>query len=140
MADKMGFEGILYYGAAGSTASTQLTGCRDIKFELKTTKGDTMRRGTSTTAPTATSAVTGFECVLEFDIMNDTSDTSLAAMRTAANTGAAVALRGKDYSAGKGPDSDFILEFSNPWTLKSEQLITITATPYYGTRAPQNYV
>lgn len=138
---KMGFEGLLYYGTAGSTAATLLTNCQDIKFDLDVERGNTTVRGTSTSPPVKTSSVTALVVGIEWTMINDITDTALAALKTAVGAGAGVALRGKDYTSGKGPDADFTLKMSNPWPLEGEQAITFTAEPCrdYG-RAPSAYV
>lgn len=138
---KMGYEGMLYYGAAGSTATTLLTNTRDIKLELDRETGDTTVRGSSTSPPIKTEETAMLVVGLEFDMINDITDASFAALKTAAAAGTGVALRGKDYSSGKGPDMDATLKASLPWNLAGEQVVTFTATPSraYG-RAPQNWV
>lgn len=138
---KMGFEGILYYGAPGSTAATQITNCKDITISRDVERGNTTVRGDSSVAPIETEHVTLRKLQVEFTMLNDSTDTTLEALRVAVATGAGVALRGKDYSSGKGPDADFTLSQSDPWTLNGEQAITFTAVPTraYG-RAPEIYV
>lgn len=141
MAERMGFEGILYYGVAGSTAATQLTNCRDITVEEDHERGDTTVRGDSSAPPIGTEAVTKRMLSIEFVMLNDSSDTSLEALRVASAAGAAVALRGKDHSAGKGPDADFTVTVSKPWPLNGEQVVTFKGVPTRGSgRAPQIYV
>jgi hypothetical protein len=137
---KKGFEGILYYGTAGSTAATQLTGCGDITVGGDVERGNTTARGDSTVPPIETEDVTIRKLSIEFDMLNDATDTSLAALNTAWSTGTGVALRGKDYSSGHGPDGDFTLSRSAPWKLKDTQVVTFTAMPTrsYG-RSPTNY-
>lgn len=137
----MGFEGMLYYGAPGSTASTLIENCKDITITRDVERGNTTVRGDSSVAPIETEHVTMRKLQVEFVMLNDSTDTTLEALRVAVATGAGVALRGKDYSSGKGPDSDFTLSQSDPWTLNGEQAITFTAVPTraYG-RAPEIYV
>jgi hypothetical protein len=73
-------------------------------------------------------------------MVNDSTDTNFEALRVAAAAGTAVALRGKDYSSGKGPDADFTLSMSAPWPLQGEQVVTFTATPTRGSgRTPSLY-
>jgi hypothetical protein len=138
---KMGFEGLLYYGTAGSTASTLLENCKDITISYEVERGDTTVRGTGTTAPIKTGTVTQRMANIEFTMINDTTDTYCQALKTAAAAGTGIALRGKDYSSGKGPDADYTLSFSAPWPLNGEQAITFTAEPSrdYG-RSPSSYV
>lgn len=137
----MGFEGILYYGSPGSTASTQITNCKDITITRDVERGNTTVRGDSSVAPIETEHVTLRKLQIEFVMLNDSTDSIVEALRVAVATGAAVALRGVDYAAGKGPDGDFTLSQSDPWPLNGEQAITFTATPTRGSgRTPQIYV
>lgn len=137
----MGFEGMLYYGVAGSTATTLLTNCRDITLSTDKEKGNTTVRGDSTGPPVETEDVTILKVQIEFVMLNSKTDTALAALKVAENSGNAVALRAKDHASGAGPDADFTLSASKPWPLNGEQVITFTATPTRGYgRAPQSYV
>ena len=142
MADqKMGFEGILYYGAPGSRASTPITKCKDITISRDVERGDTTVRGDSSVAPIKTEHVTSRGLSIEFTMLNDTTDTTLESLRVAVSTGAGVALRGLDFASGKGPDADFTLSQSDPWPLNGEQVITFTAIPTRGySRTPSIYV
>ena len=138
---KMGFEGLLYYGAPGSTASTLIDNCKDITINRDVERGNTTVRGDSTVAPIETEHVTMRKLSIEFTMLNDSTDTTLEALRVAVANGAGVALRGKDYSSGKGPDADFTLSQGDPWPLNGEQVITFTAVPTRGySRDPQIYV
>lgn len=137
---KMGFEGIAYYGAAGSSATNQLLNVRDIKLELDVDKGNTTVRGDSSGPPIETEDVCIRKVSVELTMINDITDTFFAALMTAAAAGSGVALKLKSYSSGRGPDADFSLKASLPWNLNGEQVITFTATPSrsYG-RAPSNW-
>ena len=126
---KMGFEGQLFYGAAGSTASTLLGNTRDITLTFETEQGDTTKRGDGSAPPIETEDVTLRRVGIEFQMINDVTDSELAALEAAAAAGTPVALRGKDHSAGKGPDGDFILSRGKPLPLRGEQVITFTARP-----------
>ena len=138
---KMGFEGILLSGTAGSTGTNQLTNTRDITVTMDVERGDTTVRGDSTKPPIKTADVTSRIVGIEFVMVNDITDANFAALMAAAALGGAVSLRGKDYAAGKGPDADFTLSVSRPWPLAGEQVVTFTGEPSnsYG-REPENYV
>lgn len=140
MAAKMGFEGLLYYGVAGSTASTLLENCKDITLSMDTEVGDTTVRGDSTSPPTNTEAITANIVGIEFVMLNDSSDTALEAIKAAWGNTTVIALRGKDHSSGKGPDMDVnVKTISTPWPLKGEQVVTITTTPNRANRDPVKY-
>lgn len=127
-----GFRGQLFYGTAGSTASTLLTKIRDITIARETETGETTTRGDSTKPPTVTKIVTAIVTKIEWQHVYDTSDGNLDALLDAAATGTAVALRGKEYVGGKGPDGDFILTASEPHPLKGETVVTFSAEPTDG--------
>jgi hypothetical protein len=133
----MGFEGLFYYGAAGSTASTQITNSRDITESFATDKGSTTIRGDGSAAPLKTSRVTGRDYNLKWQSVYKSDDTTLLALIAAAVAGTPVALRTKSYSSGLGVDADFILEFENGKPLAGEQTLDFTATLNDDNRAPQ---
>lgn len=137
----MGFEGMLYCGTAGSTAASLVENVKDISLNLDVERGNTTVRGDSSAPPIETEDVTIRKCGIEFGMINDDTDTILQDLLEAASLGTGVALRLKDYSAGKGPDADYTLSVSWGKPLNGEQLITFTASPSrsYG-RAPQSYV
>jgi hypothetical protein len=138
---KMGFEGKLYYGVAGSTASTELTNSRDITISTDPERGETTIRGAGTSPPLKTERVTAIALSIDFAMLNDPTDSSLTALRTAAAAGSPVALRGKDYSSGKGLDGDFTLSEKLGKPYKGEQTFDFTATPTNESgREPQAYV
>jgi hypothetical protein len=137
---KMGFEGKLYYGSAGSTATNELTNTRDINYNLDTEKGDTTTRGAGTSPPKKTERVTALGITIEFTMLNKTDDTYLEALKVAAYAGTPVALRTKDYSSGKGFDGDCILDVQHGKPLNGEQTLQFTATPNDDSRDPSLYV
>ena len=136
---KMGFEGLIYHGTTGSTATTLLENTKDITYTLDTEEGDTTVRGDSTTAPIKTAAVTAKVVSIEWTMINDTTDTALTALKTAAYAGTDVAIRTKDHSSGKGFDGDCNLKFTEGMPLAGEQTYTITASPNRNTRTPVVY-
>lgn len=117
----MGFEGKIYYGAAGSTAATEITNSRDITYTLDTEKGDTTERGSGASPPIETGRVTSRILGINFQMLNKASDTTLAALLTAAYAGTAVAIRTIDKTAGKGFDGDVYLKVEHGKPLKGEQ-------------------
>lgn len=137
----MGFEGMLYSGVAGSTATTLLENCKDITIGGDNAKGNTTVRGDSSVPPIETEDVTIRKLTIEFVMLNSKTDTELERLKACAASGEAVALRGKDHAAGKGPDGDFTLSVSKPWPLEGEQVVTFSGSPTRGYgRAPLAYV
>src|SRR3990167_11417063 len=103
MARRLGFEGELYWGTAGSTAATQLTIARDISYKFEPVEADVSDR--ASVVEMTDVAMVKFS--LEFEVNNDNSNTFIAAMRSAAATGGAIAFRTKDRASGYGVDADF---------------------------------
>jgi hypothetical protein len=137
----MGFEGIILYGSTGSTASTQLLNVTDVAYNLDIEEGNTTVRGDSTTVPIETMDPTVRKVTIEWTMISDTSDASLAALRAAAYAGTGVALRTKDYAAGKGFDGDCFLKVEHGMPIKGEATHKFTATPSRSfSRAPVLYV
>lgn len=138
---KMGFEGLIYYGAAGSTASTLITNSRDINYNMDHERGDSTVRGDGSAPPVQTQEVTAIICGIEFTMIDDTTDTTLEALKVAAAAGTGVAIRTKDHAAGKGYDGDCTISVQKGMPLQGEQTVQFTATPSRGYgRAPQPYV
>lgn len=138
---KMGFEGLIYYGAAGSTASTQLTNIRDETYTFEKEDGDTTVRGDGSAVPIETMTPVLRRVSLEWTMINKPADTELAAMLTAAYACTAIAIRTKDRSGGKGFDGDVYLTVEHGKPFKGEQTYRFTATPTLeGGRTPSLYV
>ena len=140
MATKMGFEGLIYYGVAGSTASTAITNSLDISYSIDADKASTTIRGAGSVAPIKTERVVAIGLTIEWTMLNRTDDATLTALRTAAAAGNAVAIRTKDYSSGKGFDGDVTLAQKDGMPLGGEQTFVFTATPTSENRAPSVYV
>ena len=136
----MGFEGIIYAGAEGSTASNQLLNCVDITYGMTTEEGDTTPRGDGSSVPLNTSEVTAVISEINFTMLNVASDTELEAIRAAAATGGRRAIRTKDHAAGKGFDGDCHFTVSNGKPLRGQQTVEIVAKPSRHNRVPQPYV
>lgn len=126
---KMGFEGQVFQGATGSTATNQITNITDVSYNLDIEEGNTTVRGAGSSVPIETMDPTVLKTTIEFTMINDITDTILAALRAAAFGGTGIALRLKDYSAGKGFDGDVFLKCEHGEPIKGEQTFKFTATP-----------
>lgn len=140
MSTKMSFEGKLYGGAAGSTASVEDGNVRDVSYDIDTQEGETTVRGTAGTPPVSSSRVTQIVLKVSFNKLNKSSDTILSDMLAAASAGTPYALRLKDYSAGKGFDGDVNLKVKHGEPFGKEQTYDFEATPNNESREPQSYV
>lgn len=137
---RMSFEGLAYYGAAGSTASTLIENRIDLTIETDPQMADTTVAGDGTAPPVEAEdvATIKFSCTLVMP--NDTADAVVTALKTAAAAGSQVALRLKDYSFGKGYDGDVNVKMSDNRSLKDKQALSFTLTPNNKLRDPQLYV
>ena len=125
MTRRIGFEGKLYWGAAGSTAATELTIARDVSYKGEPVLADTSDRASIHEHSRATLVKTS----LEFEVNNDNANAFIAAVRAAAIAGTAMAFRTRDYSSGWGVDGDFNVSIDESQPLKDAQRIKVSATP-----------
>ena len=126
MAKTMGYEGLIYYGAKGSTAASQILNCVDVTYENSVSTGSTTARGDGTTGPIETGEATSLSAKLTFNMIVADDDTILVALLAAARTGLAVALKYIRSSGLLGLDADCIISAKEGAPLNGEQTIDIT--------------
>lgn len=136
MAKKMGFERVLKYGVAGSTAGTTLTRARDVSYETGNSQGETTAGGDGSAPPIETFRVATRTAKITWNMINDTADTALTALIAAARAGTPVAIYYKDYSSGTGYDGDMILTVTNGAPYKEEQTFDFEGVPNNDSRDP----
>lgn len=129
MAKKKGYEGILYYGTAGTTAATQLTNCEDLNYDTEPELVETTVRGSGSSVPIKVEDAVAMSATITWSMLHDVTDTALIALLAAARTGAAVALRTKSYSSGLGFDGDCVLTVTHEMTLKGASKFNFTGHP-----------
>ena len=122
---RMGFEGILLWGAAGATAATPLTIARDVGYRFEPTEADVSDRGSKIEL----TDVAMVKFAIDFEINNQDADPFIAALRIAAATGGAIALRTRDKTAGWGVDGDFIVGDDESQPLKDAQRLRVVCKP-----------
>lgn len=125
MAKRMGLEGKLYWGTAGSTAATELKIARDVSYKLENTEADVSDRNSIIDL----SDVAGIKFSLEFEVNNQSTDAFVAAFRAAVVAGTAIAFRTRDSASGWGVDADFIVSDDESQPLRDAQRIKVTCTP-----------
>lgn len=133
---KMGYESLLYYGAAGATAATQITNCRDVNYNITPQTAPTTVKGSGSAPPIETVRVVGRQAQITWTMLNKSDDSTLTALRAAAVNGTTVALRYLPHSGGTGFDGDVILQCENGAPLGGEQTFNFTATPNDDDRTP----
>lgn len=121
----MGFEGKLYWGTAGSTASTELTITRDVSYKLDISEADVSDRGSII----GLSDVAQVQFSLEVEVNNQDTDSFISTLRTAVVAGTAIAFRTRDKASGWGVDADFIISTDEGQPLTDAQRIKFTAKP-----------
>ena len=104
MAIKLGMEAKLYYGPAGSTATTELTNVKDVTLNLETGEADVTTRGNQGWRATVATLKNGS---VEFEMIWDTGDAGFTAIRQAYFNNTAIALAIPDGESGEGLDADF---------------------------------
>lgn len=121
----MGYQGLLYYGTAGSTAATQITKRVDASFDIDVETGSTTSAGDGTAVPINTGEATALTGKVTFNMIHETSDTSLVALIAAAATGVPIALRFIRSTGLLGLDADCVIKVTQGAPLKGEQTIDI---------------
>jgi hypothetical protein len=121
----LGMNAKIYYGTAGTTASTELTNVRDVTITLEAGEADVTTRANSgwrATAPTLR------ECNLEFDMVWKTTDAGFTAVKTAFLNNDTIALLALSEAGGEGIDGDFsITNFSRNEALEEAITVSVTA-------------
>ena len=122
---RMGFEGLLLWGTAGSAAATELTEARDVSYVIEGTEADISDRASIFDLMD----VAGVKFSIEFEVSNKDSSSFIAAARTAAVTGGSMALMTADKAGGWGVDGDFIISLDEAQPLRDAQRIKVKASP-----------
>jgi hypothetical protein len=123
---RMGIEGQLFYGAAGSTATTLANNVKDLTEAIDPQEADLSARG-SVIEQAGPGTI---KLTISWNSNWDPADAFILACIAAATTRTPMALRTKDYSAGKGVDGDFILtKLDHKEPLKEGQAVDFEARP-----------
>ena len=134
MAIRLGLDAKLYYGVAGSTASTVIDNVKDLTLGLTTDEADVTTRGASgwkLTVSTLKSGDVGFSMVW------DTDDAAFNAIKDAFFDNTAIAMLVLDGTSGSGLDADFsVTSFTRNENLAEALTVDISVKPTYSTRAP----
>jgi hypothetical protein len=131
---KLGLEGKLYYGDAGSTASNELKNTKDVTLNLDSSEADVTTRGNNGWRATVAALK---DASIEWAMIWDTDDAGFTAIKSAYLNGTPIALAVLDDTDGEGLDADFaITSFSREEPLEEAMSVSVTAKPTYSTRAP----
>jgi hypothetical protein len=125
MAKKMGYQGQLFHGTKGSTAATAVLRRVDATFDIDVETGSTTSAGDGTAVPINTGEATALTGTITFNMIVDSNDAAIVAMRAAAATGNPIALRFIPYTGSTGLDADCVIKITQGAPLKGEQTADI---------------
>lgn len=126
---RAGWERVLYYGTAGTTAATLVDYVIDVSVDKTNTQEETTDRGDGTAIPIDTFQVVSRACEVTFSMRYYDDDAKVAALIAAAETGADVAIKVLRNLGGKTEvDADVKLSYTSPGELKGGMPVEFTAT------------
>lgn len=134
---RMTLEAKLYYGAAGSTAASEITNINgDLTQTISPDKVEITLRGSRT----KTYKGGPYDSSLAWSMNWKDGDTILEALQAAAVNGTCLAFRTKDYSSGKGWDADFaVTKFDKKEGMSKQQTVDVEIVPNDELRAVSVY-
>jgi len=133
MATTFGFEAKFYYGTAGSTASSELSNCKDLTLNSEATAGEITSRATGGYKAFASGLK---DASVEWEMVWLTDNAGFEAIRDAYVGRSAIALAILDAASGEGLDADFVITaFNRTESLDDPMAVSVTAKPTYVTRA-----
>ena len=134
MSIRLGMQAKLYYGAAGATATTELTNVKDVTLTLETGESDVTTRASNGWRATIATLKNGS---VEFTLIWDTEDAGFTAIKNAYFNNTAIALAVLDGEGGSGLDADFsVTNFTRNEPLEEAITVNVTVKPTYVSRAP----
>ena len=124
----MSLDAKLYYGAAGSTATTEATTCQDVSLKIK--KGEAKISSRASRWALVKGAMKEAEFTVSFT--SDPDDVHLQALISAFVGDSPLAFKIADKEGGAGLDADFeILDMDDEQKLEEGVVITFTVKPTY---------
>lgn len=120
MAKKMGYQGQLFYGTKGSTASTPVLKRVDASYDIDVETGSTTSAGDGTTVPINTGEATALTGSITFNMIIDSNDAAIVAFRAAAATGNPIALRFIPFTGSTGLNADCVIKITQGAPLAGE--------------------
>ncbi len=134
MSVKLGMNAKLYYGTAGSRATSELRNTKDVTLNLETGEADVTTRGNQGWRAKVATLKDGS---VEFEMVWDTADAGFTAIQQAWFNSSPIAFCILDGENGHGLDADFVVtNFSRKEPLEEAITVSVTIKPTYSTRAP----
>ena len=138
MSVKLGLDAKLYYGPAGSAATTELTNVKDVTLNLEKAEADVTTRANNGWRATVGTLK---DASIEFQMVWDTSDTGFTAIREAFFSNTPLSFRVRS-----GPTADTtaegleatcaVLSFTRNEPLEEAITVDVTIKPTYAATAP----
>ena len=137
----MGFQKVLYIGAPGSTAGTQVLDIVNIKVTETVEYGNTISRGDGTTIPRVTKRAISLDKVVTFNSLNVPDNANLVTLKAAAThetpANRVIAMTVVDLASGTTEfDADVDLAIDRDAQLSAEQDHAYVATVDRSHRVP----
>jgi len=133
MGRKIGLNGKLYRGTAGTTAATLMTNVRDLSTPDELGEVDISTRGCLVELV----AIALEKFSIDFQMLVDPSDADYTAIRAAKIARGPLAFKVLSDTDGHGMDADFVItKFSEGQPLREGQAVDVTIKPTYMTRYP----
>ena len=126
MADTMGYQGGLFYGTKGSTASTRINSRVDVSYEIGVETGSTTSAGGGTSVPINTGESTALTPKITFNMVVRDDDSAVVALQAAAATGDPIALKYVRSTGKLGFDCDCIISTTQGSPLKGEATMDVS--------------
>ena len=134
MSIRLGMQAKLYYGAAGASATSELTNVKDVTLNLETGEADVSVRASEGWRATVATLKNGS---VEFTMIWNTEDEGFTAIKNAYFNNTAIALAVLDGEGGSGLDADFsVTNFTRNEPLEEAITVNVTVKPTYVSRAP----
>ena len=133
MSVNMSLDAKLYRGPAGSTATTEVTTCKDVSLKMQKSEAKISSRASRWTL--VKGALKEAEFTLTFD--SDSDDVHLQAIISAFISDTPLAFKIADKLNGQGLDADFeILSMDDEQKLEEAVVISFTVKPTFVGRYP----
>lgn len=130
---KLGMNGKLYYGDAGSTAATELKNARDLTLNVEKDSEDTSTREGGGFKTYAGALI---DVSIEFE-MNDDGGAAYLALRTSFISRTPLAFLCLNAADGQGIDGDFeVFKFPSNQPLSGGVKTSVVLKPVFVTRPP----
>lgn len=109
MARVKGYQGLLYYGPAGTTAPTLIECRTTVNYDITPKIGETTCAGNGTDIPIESGEAVSIKAMISFTMIIRDDVPATTTLAAAAATGDPIALRFEVYSGSKGFDCDCII-------------------------------